>query len=38
MKTSIVLGVLHMLLGISMKGLNTLYFKDFLGFFFEFIP
>jgi len=38
MKTSIVFGVIHMLVGISMKGINSIYFRDFLGFFFEFLP
>ena len=38
MKLSIIVGVIHMLIGILMKGLNTLYFKQFSGFLFEFIP
>jgi V-type H+-transporting ATPase subunit a len=38
MKLSIVLGVIHMLLGIFVKGLNTLYFRKFVDFFFEFVP
>lgn len=38
MKLSIVLGVTHMIVGICNKGLNSLYFNDIPGFFFEFIP
>jgi V-type H+-transporting ATPase subunit a len=38
MKLSIVLGVVHMMIGILMKGLNNIYFKDFSEFFFDFIP
>jgi len=38
MKLSVIIGVLHMLLGIFMKGLNGLQFKDYLSFFFEFLP
>lgn len=38
MKMSIIIGVLHMILGILLKGSNNLYFKDYAGFFFEFIP
>lgn len=38
MKLSIVLGVTHMLIGIINKGLNSIYFKDFASFFFEFLP
>ena len=38
MKTSIVLGVTHMLVGIFTKGLNNIFFKDYAGFFLEFIP
>ncbi|CAD8075273.1 unnamed protein product [Paramecium primaurelia] len=38
MKLSVILGVIHMLFGILMKGVNTLYFKNYLDFFCEFIP
>ena len=38
MKLSIVIGVTHMIIGIINKGLNCLYFKDFSGFLFEFLP
>jgi V-type H+-transporting ATPase subunit a len=38
MKLSIVLGVTHMIVGIFNKCLNSLYFKDIPGFFFEFVP
>ena len=38
MKLSVIIGVIHMLFGIAMKGCNSLYFKNWLDFFFEFIP
>jgi V-type H+-transporting ATPase subunit a len=38
MKTSVILGVLQMSLGICMKGFNALYFRSYVDFFFEFIP
>lgn len=38
MKTSVILGVLQMSLGICMKGFNALYFGAYVDFFFEFIP
>ncbi len=38
MKLSIIAGVIHMLVGIFMKGFNALYFKNFIDFFFEFLP
>ena len=38
MKLSIVIGVIHMMLGIILKGVNALYFRKFLDFFFEFLP
>ena len=38
MKLSVIVGVLQMLLGIVLRGLNNLYYKDSLGFYFEFIP
>lgn len=38
MKISIVIGVTHMLLGIAMKAANSIYFRNFIDFFFEFIP
>lgn len=38
MKLSIIAGVIHMILGICMKGLNSLHFKNYIDFFFEFIP
>ena len=38
MKLSIIVGVLHMLLGILMKGLNAIYFRNLATFCFEFIP
>jgi vacuolar-type H+-ATPase subunit I/STV1 len=38
MKLSIILGVTHMIIGITNKGLNAFYFKDFASLFLEFIP
>ena len=38
MKWSVIVGVIQMTLGIVLRGLNNLYFGDYLGFFVEFIP
>jgi V-type H+-transporting ATPase subunit a len=38
MKWSVIIGVLQMTLGIVLRGLNNLYFKDYVGFIFEAIP
>jgi len=38
MKWSVIVGVFQMVIGIILRGLNNIYFKDNLGFFFEFIP
>ena len=38
MKLSVIVGVAHMTLGILMKGVNSLYFKNYLDFFFDFLP
>jgi V-type H+-transporting ATPase subunit a len=38
MKISVILGVLQMSLGVIMKGLNAIYFRNYLDFIFEFIP
>ena len=38
MKWSVIIGVLQMTLGIILRGLNNLYFKDYVGFIFEAIP
>ena len=38
MKWSVIIGVIQMTLGIVLRGLNNLFFKDYLGFFVEFIP
>ncbi len=38
MKLSIVIGVVHMVIGICMKGINAIYFRNFSDFFLEFIP
>ena len=38
MKIAVILGVMQMLLGIFVKGLNERFRKDSIGFYFEFIP
>lgn len=38
MKLSVILGVIHMTIGICLKGVNSRYFYNSLDFFFEFIP
>ena len=38
MKWSVIVGVIQMTLGIILRGLNNLFFGDYLGFFLEFIP
>lgn len=38
MKTSVILGVTHMMFGIILKGVNCLYFKNYIEFVFDFIP
>jgi V-type H+-transporting ATPase subunit a len=38
MKLAVIIGVLQMSLGVFMKGLNALYNKSALDFFFEFVP
>ena len=38
MKFSVIIGVVHMLLGIFLKGLNDNYYKNYYGIIFEFIP
>ena len=38
MKLSVIFGVLHMLFGIFLRGVNAIYFKSKLDFIFEFIP
>jgi V-type H+-transporting ATPase subunit a len=35
MKISVIIGVLHMSMGIICKGTNTIYFKDYASFFTE---
>jgi len=37
MKLAVIIGVVHMTLGILTKGANTLFFSDYLGFIFEVI-
>ncbi len=38
MKMSVILGVMHMLFGIVLKGVNAIHFRDWLDFFCGFIP
>ena len=38
MKLSIIVGVVHMTVGIFMKGANSIYFSNYKDFIFEFIP
>ncbi|KAJ0409033.1 hypothetical protein ATCC90586_000620 [Pythium insidiosum] len=38
MKLSVILGIIQMLFGIFLKGLNAVYFRDFATFFFDFLP
>lgn len=38
MKLSVIIGVAQMAMGVCMKGLNSIYFKNKLDFFCEFVP
>ena len=38
MKISVILGVAQMALGVCMKAANNLYFREYVDFFFEFLP
>ena len=38
MKLSVIIGVFQMFLGLILRGLNNIYFKDLISFYFEFIP
>lgn len=38
MKLSVIIGFVHMLAGVVLKGVNNLYFRDYLTFTLEFIP
>jgi V-type H+-transporting ATPase subunit a len=38
MKLSVILGIVQMMFGIVLKGMNAVYFRDYSVFFFEFIP
>lgn len=38
MKTSIIIGVIHMTVGIMLKGINSIYFGKWSKFFFVFLP
>lgn len=38
MKLSIIIGVIHMVIGIFLKGVNNIHFSNYTDFFFEFVP
>lgn len=38
MKTSVILGIIQMILGIILKGMNDYYYKNYINIVFEFIP
>ena len=38
MKLAVIIGVIHMLFGILMRGINSYYFRQPLDFIFEFLP
>jgi len=38
MKMSVILGIIQMCLGITLKGMNAWYFNEMLDFYFEFLP
>jgi len=38
MKLAVIIGVIHMSFGILMKASNSMYFRNWLDFFFEFVP
>jgi V-type H+-transporting ATPase subunit a len=38
MKLAVIIGVLHMCFGILMKGANSVYFKNWIDFWCEFVP
>lgn len=38
MKISVIIGVVHMTLGVFIKASNSIYFGKYMDFFFEFIP
>jgi V-type H+-transporting ATPase subunit a len=38
MKISVIIAVVHMTLGVMVKASNTLYFRKYVDFFFEFLP
>ena len=38
MKLAVIIGVVHMTLGILLKGFNTIYYSRKIDFFFEFLP
>lgn len=38
MKLSVIVGVIHMVLGLLMKGVNCIHFGMYLDFLFDFLP
>lgn len=38
MKMAIVIGVIHMIFGIFLKGLNCIHYRKYSNFLFEFLP
>lgn len=38
MKLAVIIGVIQMMFGIGLKGLNCLYFKEYIAFVFEWLP
>ncbi len=38
MKLSVIIGVIHMTFGICLKGINSIYFRNYVDFIFEFLP
>ena len=38
MKVSIIIGIIHMLFGLFLKGINHIYFREYLDLFFVFLP
>ena len=38
MKFAVIIGVIHMILGVALKGMNTLFHKDMIDFTLEFLP
>lgn len=37
-KLAVTIAVIHMLFGVILKGVNSIFFNNYVDFFFEFIP